>query len=264
MSFNTEFTFVGGNVVNTGVGADADGIGSVIDFRTLPACVPSLCIPRVYPNINEDRIRKIFDDLELGIIERVDIVGKTTEKGDKYNRVFIHFKTWFAGGNAEVARVRLLSGKDIKVIYDEPWFWKISAYREREINQRPVKRPSAEKKATIVIDSGKIAPGLSITDSCKIAPGLSITDSCKIAPGLSINDDNRNRKQENFKKVKKEDFHNEANQKKETNNRKKDTNNRKKERELIKYSGVYGPNIEMNGGICMDLPKKKQTKNEKV
>jgi hypothetical protein len=181
----------------------------------------------------------IFDDLDLGIIERVDIIGKTTEKGDKYNRVFIHFKTWFAGGNAEVARVRLLSGKDIKIIYDEPWFWKISAYRERDMNQRPVKT-YGEKKATIVIDSDiKIAPGLTIKEP---------ENKKKVHPH-----DNRNHKKENFKKVKKED-----------NNNRDETTQKKKARELIKYSGIYGPSIEMNGGICMDLPKKKQTNTEKV
>ena len=102
-----------------------------IDFRTVPMNVPSLCIPRVYPNINEDRIRKIFDELALGAIERVDIISKTTEKGEKYNRVFIHFRSWYTDGNAGVARERLLNGKDIKIIYDNPWFWKVSAYREQ-------------------------------------------------------------------------------------------------------------------------------------
>jgi hypothetical protein len=91
--------------------------------------VISLCIPRVYPNISQGRIRKIFDDLGLGVIERIDIVSKTTEKGEKFNRVFIHMGKWFQNNNAIVARERLLGGKDIKIIYDDPWFWKVSAYR---------------------------------------------------------------------------------------------------------------------------------------
>jgi hypothetical protein len=105
-------------------------MSSHIDFRTLPASIPSLCIPRVYPNIDERRIRKTFDDLNLGIIERVDIVRKTTEKGEKCNRVFIHFSRWFSSKNADTARERLLNGQDIKVIYDDPWFWKVAAYKE--------------------------------------------------------------------------------------------------------------------------------------
>ena len=117
-----------------------------IDFRTLPANVPVMCIPRVFPNIDEKRIRRIFDELNMGEIDRVDIVGKTTEKGEKFNRVFVHFRKWHSNSNADTARERLINGKEIKIIYDEPWFWKISAYRSQEQTrpQRPqqqVQRP---------------------------------------------------------------------------------------------------------------------------
>lgn len=93
--------------------------------------IQSLCIPRVFLNIDEKRIRKIFNELHLGEIQRIDIVNKITEKGEKFNRVFIHFKSWFENENAKNARERLMNGKDIKIIYDEPWFWKISASRNK-------------------------------------------------------------------------------------------------------------------------------------
>ena len=105
-------------------------MNSHIDFRTLPNNVPSLCIPRVFSNWTESRIRRIFDDLGMGEIQRIDVVSKTTEKGEKFNRVFVHFKRWFANQNADMARERLLNGKEIKIVYDDPWFWKVSAYRE--------------------------------------------------------------------------------------------------------------------------------------
>jgi hypothetical protein len=123
-----------------------------IDFRTLPANVPVLCIPRVYPNISEGRIRKIFDDLDMGTLERIDIVSKTSEKGEKFNRVFVHFRRWNNSDNANTARERLLNGKEIKIIYDDPWFWKISAYREGE--RKPQQVPSGgSRKATLAFDS---------------------------------------------------------------------------------------------------------------
>jgi hypothetical protein len=101
-----------------------------IDFRTLPSSVPSLCIPRVFSNIGERRIYQIFDDLRLGDISRIDIVRANNAKGDKCNRVFIHFSRWYNNRNADTARERLLNGNDIKVIYDDPWYWKVAAYRE--------------------------------------------------------------------------------------------------------------------------------------
>jgi len=128
---------------------------TAIDFRTLPACIPSLCIPRVYANISEARIRKIFDELKIGIIERIDIVSKTTEKGERFNRVFIHMERWFRDGNAEIARERLLNGKDIKIIYDDPWFWKVSAFRPEAgaNNNNNNNNNNKVKKATIQFDS---------------------------------------------------------------------------------------------------------------
>ena len=89
---------------------------------------PILCIPRVYPNITEERIRRVFGDLDLGEVTQVDIKSKTTDKGEKFNRVFIHIN-WNESEQSIAVRERLLAGKDIKIIYDEPWFWRVSAYR---------------------------------------------------------------------------------------------------------------------------------------
>ena len=126
-----------------------------IDFRTLPVNVPILCIPRVYSNISESRIRRIFEDLEMGTLERIDMVSKQSEKGEKFNRVFVHFRKWNNSKNSCEARERLLNGKEIKIIYDEPWFWKISAYREAERKPTEVAAP---KKATIQFDSSEDSP----------------------------------------------------------------------------------------------------------
>jgi len=131
-----------------------------IDFRTLPVNVPSLCIPRVFPNIDERRIRGIFSSLDMGEIEKIDIVPKRTEKGEKFNRVFIHFRRWNIGGNADMARERLINGKEIKIVYEDPWFWKISAYREptaRPSNQT-AERPVAVPRLQFDDDSRSSAP----------------------------------------------------------------------------------------------------------
>jgi len=126
-----------------------------IDFRTLPANVPSLCIPRVYSNIDEARIRRVFEELDMGDIQRIDVISKTNDKGDKFNRIFVHFKQWNASENANIARERLINGKEIKILYDDPWFWKVSAYREpvrpSGAKQSYAHRP--QKKASIQIDS---------------------------------------------------------------------------------------------------------------
>ena len=100
---------------------------AVIDLRYLAESQPSLCIPRVFNNITEARIRQVFDDLGLGKISRLDIKERKSEKGETFKRVYVHFDKWFWNEDAQAARRKLVSGKEIKIVYDNPWFWKVSA-----------------------------------------------------------------------------------------------------------------------------------------
>ena len=117
---------------------------------------PVICIPRVFPNINEKRIRSVFDDLNVGEIERVDIVAKTTRTGETFNRVFVHFKRWFTNENAIIAKNRLTEGKEVKIIYDDPWFWKVSLYREPA--PREQHKPALKQGPRIEFDESSPRP----------------------------------------------------------------------------------------------------------
>ena len=89
----------------------------------------TLCIPRTDIDISEPFVRNIFNNLNIGNIGRIDLVKKQNEKGGYYMRIFIHINKWYNTENADIAKERLLNGKDIKIIYDDPWFWKISVYK---------------------------------------------------------------------------------------------------------------------------------------
>jgi hypothetical protein len=95
---------------------------------------PSMCIPRVNSNINENYIRQVINKLNIGIIKHIDIIKKKKiKKDDKmYNCVFIHFSKWNNTLNGEKVRNLLINGSTIKIIYNdnEPWFWKIYASRD--------------------------------------------------------------------------------------------------------------------------------------
>ena len=99
------------------------------DLNYLADNQPSMCIPRAFDNVDERQVRDIFEQLDLGQVSHIDIIERRTEKGEKYKRVFIHFTRWFWNDEACTARRRLIDGKDIKVVYNAPWFWKISANR---------------------------------------------------------------------------------------------------------------------------------------
>jgi len=100
----------------------------------LPKNCPSLCIPRVFANIGEARIRKTFEDISIGRIEGIDII-----KGNQNsNRVVIHL-SWNNTPDAQFVRNQVMTGKDVKIIYDKQWFWMVSAFR----NQRQKPAPPA-------------------------------------------------------------------------------------------------------------------------
>jgi len=105
---------------------------TTINLETIADNVPSMCIPRTFVNITRSHVYKTINDLNLGVIAHIDMVRRKNEKGEDFQRVFIHFSKWHSNSVADRARTLLLSGKEIKVIYDDPWFWKISANRSSE------------------------------------------------------------------------------------------------------------------------------------
>ena len=116
-----------------------------INLAAIPYNVPSLCIPRVFANISKERVEAVFRKLDIGEVERVDVVSRTDDKGETWKRVFVHLK-WNDSELAKSARVRLLCGNDVKVIYEDPWFWKVSANRSTRTEQRPDQRQRYDQK----------------------------------------------------------------------------------------------------------------------
>ena len=115
---------------------------SNFDLNYLAPNQPSMCIPRVFENISERQVREVFEQLDLGELDHIDIIERTSEKGEKYRRIFIHFRKWYWNDDACAARRRLIEGKDIKVVYNMPWFWKISANRWSNNNNQETQRES--------------------------------------------------------------------------------------------------------------------------
>jgi hypothetical protein len=87
--------------------------------------VTSLCIPRVFSNITAERITGVIESAGFGKVERVDLVQKTNEKGDKFQRAFIHLESWDNTSEAVYHRNEIESGRMVKIVYDQPWFWLI-------------------------------------------------------------------------------------------------------------------------------------------
>lgn len=113
-----------------------------VSIDKLSPSTPSLCIPRVFPNITWERVKDALEDVGLGEIDRVDMVLKKNEKGESFKRVFVHFKRWATTPEATQAREMVLSGEMFQVTYDDPWFWKVGMSHA----DKPERRTGGDKK----------------------------------------------------------------------------------------------------------------------
>ena len=86
----------------------------------------SVFIPHMFLNINENRIRKVFDDNQIGQVERVDFVAKLDKNGRKYNSAYIHFNHWYLNTSSYNLQDRIRNPTvQARVVYDDPWYWTV-------------------------------------------------------------------------------------------------------------------------------------------
>lgn len=84
----------------------------------------SVYIPHVFPNISEQRIRAIFDKLNIGKVSNMDFVAKFDRNGRTYNAVYIHFYYWHNTPAAINLQKRILDpAQEARIVYDDPWYW---------------------------------------------------------------------------------------------------------------------------------------------
>jgi hypothetical protein len=130
-----------------------------IDYTLIPSNVPAICIPYVFENIGEKRIEGIFKDLELGKVDRIDLVPTQNHapNGSKVNRVFIHIN-WKIDETTNKIRTKLLCGKEVKVLYDGTYYWRLSASRAKEVKPQQPKPVQKDMKPRIELDDDSPPP----------------------------------------------------------------------------------------------------------
>lgn len=110
---------------------------------------PTLCISRTHKNMRQERIFAVLRQLNLGWVGKIDMVPKKiveknpdgTETTKEFVRVFIHFTKWFTNNRqTQQFLERLDSEGFVHIIYDEPWFWKVTKYVPREHKPEPQSR----------------------------------------------------------------------------------------------------------------------------
>jgi hypothetical protein len=128
-----------GRVVTKDVTKDIKDIKDIKDSDPL-----SICIPRAFKNTSSQRVFETFRRLNFGFIDGVDVVAKTTENGEDYVRIFVHFTRWnHSNPDARKFREQIVKGEQVNILYDQPkpWFWKCSLSRLSRLLPR---EPAAE------------------------------------------------------------------------------------------------------------------------
>jgi hypothetical protein len=122
----------------------------------------SLYIPHVFPNFTGEYIAAVFEDLEIGRVDHVDLVSKLDNSGKPYNSAYIHFQYWCSGPIAENFQARVQDpSKEARIVHDDPWYWIILENTGKKHD------PASRKECLDLSDPEprvqfvEIAPGLS-------------------------------------------------------------------------------------------------------
>ena len=121
----------------------------------------SLYIPHVFPNFTERYIESVFEDLEIGCVDHVDLVSKLDNSGKPYNAAYIHFQYWYSGPIAENFQARVQDpSKEARIVHDDPWYWIIleNTTKKNEPGARKVCLDLSDKPQVQLVET---APSLS-------------------------------------------------------------------------------------------------------
>lgn len=84
----------------------------------------SICILHAFKNITRGFVESVFRSLNVGRISDVEMIPKVNQKGS-YWQIFVHFSFLHNHYEALEFRKRLNAGKEVRIVYNNPWFWRI-------------------------------------------------------------------------------------------------------------------------------------------
>jgi hypothetical protein len=86
----------------------------------------SICIPRVSSTTDRKYIKTVFEKI-IGLTCNIQIVFVDIKKEERFKRVFVNIK-YNSSTNNKInnLRDRLENGKQLKIVYSDPLFWRCS------------------------------------------------------------------------------------------------------------------------------------------
>ena len=133
----------------------------VVSEKPKPVTYPSICIPWLPTSFSDGQVIDIINEIGLGDIEKVDLIGKVDRNDNDYLMAFIHMENWSMEGYGKSVRDDLLDDDTppIKIVYDDPKFLMLSkSYTERPDGKgktrKPFKSKRREKVAKTYVEDG--------------------------------------------------------------------------------------------------------------
>ena len=122
----------------------------ITDYNINPAM--SLYIPHVFPNFTSEYIARVFELLEIGYVDHVDMVAKLDKNGRPYNSAYIHFAEWCNTIITKNFQKRVLDPeREALIVHDDPWYWIV-------LENKGKKHVPGERKICIHPPLGKVEP----------------------------------------------------------------------------------------------------------
>ena len=126
---------------------------------------PSICIPRMFPNQTKEMVFAVFKQLNLGEIDRIDLVKRKQDGGKETMRGFIHFKQWFDNEGAQSVLSKFEESdqtkQSFKVQYHDKWYWictKSRIAKPKHEGARPTNTRTAPRLVLDMSSSDDAAP----------------------------------------------------------------------------------------------------------
>jgi hypothetical protein len=100
---------------------------------------PVICIPMVFMNISTERIENVLQNqLGLGTVRSIELVPQVNSvSGKPFQTAYVKIQWNVSITSSVQVRDLLLSGKQVQVVYDKPWFWWLRASTSNEDAPEP-------------------------------------------------------------------------------------------------------------------------------
>ena len=110
--------------------------------------LPNIYIPMLFSNISHDHLCTIIKQLDIFTPAIINFDEKQDLKGNKCNCAFIQVEHWHDTPQAKQFRAKLLANEEVKIVFDDPWFFICKRkHEEEELKTKTTRSTTSHQEA---------------------------------------------------------------------------------------------------------------------